>query len=188
MISSPQPKHSLTQSKDGTEIDPSLLQTVLRGPIFGLYHACQQSRKLIVAANIYKDIEMGGLFDQERDVVLWLPEKLRKTPEGWSGNYEPALDSFLSGGGIPLQALENINHVARPIHEAEISAKTGRLLRYETFQTFPHAERFTVLARGPVGYAFERGWKKQRHNRHVYPKPPPKLVFVDYASLELVDP
>jgi hypothetical protein len=85
-------------------------------------------QKLTVAANIYKDIEMGGLFDQEQDVVLWLLEKLQKTPKGWSGNYEPDLDSFLRDGGIPLQALENIKHVARPIHGAGNSARTGHLL------------------------------------------------------------
>ena len=132
MIGSPRPKHSLTQSKDLTEIDPSdqVPSTMFCGAHFLACTAPVNSHESSFPQLICtRTSGMGGLFNQERDVVLWLPEKPRKTPEGWSGNYEPALDSFLRYGGIPLQTLDQIKHVARPIHGAGNSARTGRLLQ-----------------------------------------------------------
>jgi hypothetical protein len=44
-----------------------------------------------------------------------------------------------------------------------------------------------MLARGVIWYTFERGWKELRHNSHVYAKSLPESIFVDDASLGLVD-
>jgi len=87
MIGSPRPKHSLTQSKDLTEIDPSdqVPSTLFCGAHFLACTAPANSHESSFPPLICtRTSGMGGLFDQERDVVLLLPEKPRKTPEGWS--------------------------------------------------------------------------------------------------------